>query len=168
MEKKVIDAESLIKSVYSKSIDDIKNYLNMDSTRSIERWRSLSAIPIDINLDMLNKLTGIEIPKPLILREVLLKINLSKDSYVSSNGKKVFNLLMLCDDECLDCSNGAAHKYLIDICKKALNLEDDVDNNVTKKLATKKFKYIACRVVDLNMLVDVGMIVNQKVSHALI
>ena len=158
METRVLDAENFLEMVYSKSIsyfcNNIKHYYRDEEKgigkRSVERWRSLHEIPAQKYIDSLREKTRIAIDDPLSISDVLLKVNLTKDNQISSNGKKVFNLMALCDDKCLDCSGGELYEYLIKRCKmtpKSYNTENEV---------AKVFGYIPCRSVTVEMLVNAG------------
>ncbi|MBR5974256.1 MAG: hypothetical protein IK020_03640 [Clostridiales bacterium] len=170
MESRLIDAEQLLAVVYSESKETIARKLTHEYSRrqpdgtylsesrpmgdrSIQRWRSLSEIPNQENLEKLCKaVAGMkEVLEVLDSSEVLLHVNLSKDSFISSNGKKVFNLLMLSSGDAMPCSAkyGDIYEYFRSLCVKPLvsYAGDEVK---------KTFKYLPCRSITVPMLVTAG------------
>lgn len=170
MESRLIDAEQLLAAVYSESKETIARKLEHEysrkqpdgtyireqkpmSDRSIQRWRSLSEIPNQENLtkicrDVAGRETVLEL---LDSTEVLLYVNLSKDNAISSNGKKVINILMLSSGDSMKCSSkdGDLYEYFRSLCIKPLV---SYANDEIKKT----FKYLPCRSVTVPMLVKVG------------
>ena len=172
MEARLIDAEQLLAAVYSESKETIARKLEHErklkqedgtyipekrpmGDRSIQRWRSLSEIPNQgniekLSLDVAGRKDVLEI---LNSSEVLLHVNLSKDTEITSNGKKVFNLLMLSSGDSMSCSakdkGGDLYAYFYSLCATppVSYAGDEIK---------KKFKYLPCRSVDMRSLVKAG------------
>ena len=160
MESRLIDAEALLSVVYSQKQATIARELKHKyagdwkdmSSKSIQRWRSLSEIPNKDNLEKLcTKVAKVPTLGILNIPEVLLRVNLSKDSILSSNAKKVYNLLMLSDGASMPCSKkeGDIYDYLVKDLKQPTVSYADGE-------LTKTFKYLPCRSVTIPMLVKAG------------
>jgi len=158
MESRLIDAEELLTLVYSRSIsvfqNGIEHFYNGKkkglSKRTIEKWRSLTEIPCNKNLDKIAEIAKHKKTiEALTLSEVLLCINLSSDSVLKGNGKRVFTLMALSDDECLYSKSGNLYDYLVEKCKQPP--KSDYEKN-----GTKVFHYIPGRSVTVDMLVEAG------------
>ena len=94
----LMDLDEVLEALYRKHTDDFLNETDGVSRETINKYRSLRNKP---TLDKLSKLME-ELPVSVDMSHLLICVNSENNNTITSNGKKIFNLLALADSEEVD------------------------------------------------------------------